>query len=197
MNGLEQILLKIEEDANAEVNKILKEAENESRDFVDKSVQNAEAEAEKLISAAKKKAALIAENAKSGSEAYIKREELAARADVINSCIEYAFDAVISMDTEKYFDILYKLILKYAHKEPGILCVNEKDLTRIPDDFIKNVNKSLEKYGGSVSLSDKPTDIKGGFIISYGGIEENCAFEELLEEKKDDIKDRLFAQLKA
>ena len=137
MNGLEQILLKIEEDANAEVNKILKEAENESRDFVDKSVQNAEAEAEKLISAAKKKAALIAENAKSGSEAYIKREEVKH------------FTALVSVDKIIENDCNLS-VSSYVEPEDSREKIDIEAVNNSLVDVVKDVNRFMAEVNGII-----------------------------------------------
>lgn len=196
MNGLEQILLKIEEDAKNETEKINNRAESSANEYIEKAVQSANSDAEVIIAAAKKKSALIIESAKSGGDAFIKRSELAAKTKIINESLDFALKSIEELETEKYFDIIYKLILKYAHKEHGKLFMNSRDLQRLPADFIKKVNNALEKYKSSIELSEVPAKIRSGLIISYGGIEENCAFDELLNEKSDLIKDRLFALLK-
>ena len=91
--------------------------------------------------------------------------------------------------------MLFKLILKYSHENQGELRLNETDMERMPEDFIEKVNKSLSEKNASVILAQKPYDIKPGCVIAYGEIEENCTFDALIEEKKDEIKDKLYKRL--
>lgn len=191
MNGLKNILLKIEEDGSAEAARIEKEAILHAEEYKAGVLETAKAEAGEIAADAEKKAAVIDESAKSGCEAYIKRQELAARAQVINDFIGYAAEKIDGMDDGEYFDTLEKLIVKYAQNGEGELILNKKDSDRMPQDFMEKVNKEIKN--GSVKKSAVTDDkIKSGFIIRYGEIEQNCTFEALLEEKKDETKDAVF-----
>lgn len=195
MNGLEQILLKIEDDGKAEAKKITDDAERESASYIAAAEKSAKKDAEIIINAAQKKAHQLIENAESGSLSYIKRQELAAKSEIISDCISTALKEMESARTDKYFEMLFKLILKYSHENQGELRLNETDMERMPEDFIEKVNKSLSEKNASVILAQKPYDIKPGCVIAYGEIEENCTFDALIEEKKDEIKDRLYKRL--
>ena len=72
--------------------------------------------------------------------------------------------------------------------------MSEKDINNMPDKFVENINSKLEN--ASLTLS-KGTGIDKGFILKYGGIEENCTFDALIEEKRDLIKDKLTEQINA
>lgn len=197
MNGLEQILLKIEEDNNLEIKKILDDGKSKADAYVSEIKSKAETEAAAIKASAEKKAALMIENAKSGCESYIKREELAAKSEIVSDCISSAGVQIKSMDQDRYFESIVALIMKYAHEGEGELIMNSRDIDRMPRGFLKKVNAELKKSGSSLVLSDTPADIDSGFIIRYGGIEENCTFDALIEDKIDEIKDKLYGQLNA
>ena len=197
MNGLEQILLKIEEDNNLEVQRILEDGRQRAEEYTKNAVAEASKEAQNIKDEAQKKAALMIESAKTGCEAYVSKQELAAKSDVVSESIKYAVEQIKSMDDEKYFEAISSLILKYAQQGEGELMMNERDIAKMPKDYMKKINTELKKSDASLELYEVPANIDSGFIIRYGGVEENCTFDALVEDKIDEIKDKLYGQLKA
>ena len=94
-----------------------------------------------------------------------------------------------------YFDFLYTQLDKQNLAREGVLLLNAKDLARRPADFEKKIGAAAEKQKGKLSLSEKAAEIEGGFILSYGGIEENCSLEALFESEADVLKDAVRAVL--
>lgn len=198
MNGLIQILAKIEEDSLLEVNKIKEDGKKQAEKIIADAVNSANAEAEIIAANADKKTSQMLENAKSGCDVLLKRAEVAAKSEVVAECIKSAAAQLKAMDDHKYFDAVKKLILKYYHQnEQGKLLMNSKDIKRMPKSFLKDINKHLKKQNAELILAKNPADIDSGFVICYGGVEENCTFDSLIEEKKDEIKDKLYLQLMA
>ncbi len=192
MKGLEQILQKIEDDAVAEAEKIKAEAMKTAEKIISDATERANADARELIDNGQKKASVMLENAKSGCASLIKRTEASAKAEVVDDCIRLAVSDITSMPDEEYFEIMRKLILKYYHpNEQGELLMNKADISKMPKSFLKEIKKS----GADIELCDKPADIDCGFIIRYGGVEENCTLASLIEENTDKIKDRLYKML--
>ena len=66
---------------------------------------------------------------------------------------------------------------------------SEKDLSRIPESFRTEAGKIASRAGGSLSFDSKPAPIESGFILSYGGIEENCSLKSIFAANKDQIQD--------
>ena len=197
MNGLEQILLKIEEDNNLEVHRILDDGRQRAEEYTKNAIAEASKEAQSIKDDAEKKATLMIESAKTGCEAYVSKQELAAKSDVVSDAVKYAVEQIKSMDDEKYFEAISSLILKYAQQGEGELMMNERDIARMPKGYMKKINAELKKSDASLVLYEIPAKIDSGFIIRYGGVEENCTFDALVEEKIDEIKDKLYGQLKA
>ena len=42
---------------------------------------------------------------------------------------------------------------------------------------------------GSLTVSRTPADIENGFVLRYGGIDENCSLRALFEEKRETLQD--------
>jgi V/A-type H+-transporting ATPase subunit E len=45
----------------------------------------------------------------------------------------------------------------------------------------------MKESGSDCTISYARKNVKDGFILVYGGIEENCTFEALFEEKRGEI----------
>ena len=67
----------------------------------------------------------------------------------------------------------------------GVVLLNEKDMNRLPKNFLAR----LEECGVKAELSETPCDIESGFILKCGDIEENMDFSAILSEKRDAIED--------
>ena len=94
-----------------------------------------------------------------------------------------------NLPDEEYFALLEKLAARLIRKGDGVVSLSEKDLKRVTKDFEKNLNKSAEKFKGSIKLSDIPADIEDGFVLTYGLISENCSFRAIMEADKDSVRD--------
>ena len=114
---------------------------------------------------------------------------LAAKQDLIASCVSKAKDKILSMDTEAYFGVISKLLRKAVAGKEGTLYFSEKDLARMPEGFAAEAEKIAEEAGGSLTVSKETRTMNGGFVLAYGGIEENCSIDALFEEQADALSD--------
>ncbi len=190
MEGLNKILQKIEDENNIQAEKILSDGKIVAENICKQAEEEATEDAKKIIAQAEKSANQIIENAQSGSEAYIKRQELDAKTKVIYDLIDKASKALKQMDHQTYFDIIEKLVVKYHHQGDGVLCFNSNDLDKLPKDFAEKINSQITD--GKITVSAEKADIEKGFVLKYDGIEENCSFDALIQEKKDEIKDKIY-----
>lgn len=71
----------------------------------------------------------------------------------------------------------------------------KNDLDRMPQGFEAVIEKAAVSKGGSLTLVKEPKNIDGGFILVYGGIEENCSFRALLAARRDELSDKVHAML--
>ena len=65
---------------------------------------------------------------------------------------------------------------------------SERDRKRFPAGFEKEIGKIAAERGGSLRLGDNAA-IDNGFILAYGGVEENCTFRAMFDSRKEALKD--------
>ena len=62
---------------------------------------------------------------------------------------------------------------------------------RTMERILKTYVLAAAEKGGSLVLSKEQKAIEDGFILVYGGIEENCTLKALLDAKKDELQDKV------
>lgn len=194
MDGLKEILSKIDSDNAAEIKEYVSAQNAETQKMTDEIINSARSEAEKILADAAKKTAQLSENSKSSCALYERNRLLTEKLNIINNAVDTAAHSLKNMDSDEYFKAVETLVIKYSHDGEGELLMNERDRAAVPDGFMESLNKKLKEKNASVSLADESAKIDSGVIIRYGGIEENCTFGALIGEKRDEIRDILFKE---
>ncbi len=194
MNGLDNIIAKINKDCEAECEVILGKAKDEAGAILEKARNEADLIRKGILDAALRENEKEIELLNSRIELESKKNLLALKIELVNGIIETALNKIKNLPDEEYFKVIKSLILRHAQKGSGTLCFSKKDLNRLPSGFEQDVNKALGN-GSSVKISEEPARIDGGFLLVYDDIDQNCSFEALLSSSVDEIKDRLFEML--
>lgn len=184
---IKEIIAQAEETASANI----AEAKSEAAQIK----EAAEAECKKLNEelAAKtevsKKAS--ADRAKSSAQQQKRQAILKAKQEIISSLLDKAHDEILAMDDTSYFTLIEKLIKKYSLPKDGEIFFSQKDLKRLPSGFDKKAADIAKENGGSLKVSSEAKNIDGGFVLSYGGIEENCSVTALFHSNKEILADKV------
>lgn len=194
MTGLDKIIQTIADDAQREADRIIADARIEAKKINDDAYSKAEINCARIVTDAREKAALFSKISVSGAQVEGRKRMLSAQREVVDYVIAQALAKLRSLPDDKYFDIVTSLCVRYAHGS-GQLVLSEKDKARLPSDFSAKLEKALSSTGASLAIADDCARIDGGFILRYGGIEENCSFEAIAEDKKDEISDKLNSML--
>ena len=96
---------------------------------------------------------------------------------------------MLSAEEEKTWALMKELKI-----DPAIFEVLEypklfHNLKAVPAGFADELSKIAKGVGGTLVVSDKPVKIRSGFILSYGGIEENCSLDAIFAEKAETLRD--------
>lgn len=189
MTGLDIIINEINRETDATVSKI----ELEAKEKADKIIKQGEIDADKKLNELKQsfenKKQESFKRCKSTAELEKRKRVLIAKQEIINSVIAKAKETLVQADEKKYFDNIIKMVEKYSLSQDGEIIFNEKDLNRLPKDLQNNIDNIVSKKGGSLKISKETRSIDSGFILSYGGIEENCSFTALFNSANDELKD--------
>lgn len=195
MTGLEKMVSQIVDEAKAEAESRKKAAQEEA----DKIVSEAKAEAEKLIGQSQEQsetdAANYLERVKSSADLQRRTVILQAKQEVIASVLEKAYTSLDTMDEKAYFEMIRKMLEKFTLSESGEIYFSAADLNRLPAGFEKEISDIAAKKGGSLTLKKESKEIENGFILVYGGIEENCTFRALFNTQKDVLQDKIHQEL--
>ena len=189
MNGLDKIIEEIARDAQASAAEITDNA----RAAAKRIIERAQEEAGAVEAEAKDRAELeykrIITRAQSAGELTRKSALLREKQRIIDGILNDVHIKLVGLDDKIYFDFMTRLLNKYASEEKGEIILSDKDKSRVTNDFIA----AAEEKG--LKISDKTRGIDGGFILSYGDIEENCSIEALMESEKDRLHDKVNAFL--
>lgn len=187
MNGLDSIIDAIVDEAQQQASKNIQAAQSEKAVLMSETEEELAALEKECKEKILKDSEKVIERAEAANEQYLKQQLMITKMKFIDDVIKSAQEKIKAMSTDEYFAAMEKLAEVNAHKADGIIAFNKEDLARIPKDFAENCSKKID--GGSVKLSDKPADIDGGFIISYGDVEENCSLDSIFRFKYDELCD--------
>ena len=195
MTGLEKIIEQIDRDAHESASEVLAQADSKCASIL----AEAQAECEKIdaqaaVDAEALRADILARG-ESGAQMQRKSRILTAKQALIGDVIDQAREKLLGMDTIDYFVLLGKLTEKYAHPGDGIMYLSSFDLGRVPAYFRRTLADIAQKKHGTLVLSSETRNISGGFVLAYGGIEENCSFDAMFEDQKERLQDVVRAEL--
>ena len=190
MSGLDKILEHINLDATNTADEMLKAAKAEAQKLLEASKKEAEDKAAAIADQSKVAVETAKKRIESAAEQKEKRMILEAKQCEIDKVLSAALDKLASQDGKDYFATIIKMVGKYAHAgKAGIISFGKDDLGRLPADLAAQI-KSVAK-DADLKISETPANIKNGFVLSYGDVEENFSFDALIEASKETLQDKI------
>ena len=195
MTGLEKMKSQILDEAKSSASDIIDRAQK-SADAVKKEMrEKAEAECGRISKKAEADVENIKERALSSCDLQKRKALLEAKQEVISE--------VLKNHTARWHRQMTRLISTCFAKcwtnsvlaQEGEICFSPEDLKRMPQGFEKEISDIAEKKGGKLVLSKEHRNIRGGFVLIYGGIEENCTFKAMFDSKRGELSDKVHALL--
>lgn len=191
MTGLEKMQSQILDEARRSADEILEQARREAQETREEAEKKAQAESSRILGKTQTELKNIQERTISSCALQRRQILLEAKQEIIAQILEKAYHTLIEADEDTYFRIIRKMLGKYAAGQAGEICFSERDLKRMPEGFEKEIQEIAEKNGGTLVLSKEPRKISGGFVLVYGGIEENCSFRAMFHTRKDELSDEV------
>lgn len=190
MDGLTNIITKINEQSDAQCEAVINLAKDKANNILEKAKSEAEQYLNDNKEALEKLSAAEKAKADSAADFEYKRVMLGKKCEIIDTCLEKALESMCKARDEVYFGYVKTLALKHALKGEGSVSFSKKDLDRLPDGFENELNKGLCE-GKKLKISQQTLDTDGGFVINYPEMRVDCTFSSLLEENADSIKDAI------
>ncbi len=191
MKGLDKILEDIRGEASAGAEGVLQQAREKAAQIKAQAKKETDAQVAAMGEKAVQQAASIRERSISGAGLLRRRELLSEKQAIISRVLQEALNQAANLPAEQYFALVQSMAARSAHPgEQGVICLSKTDLSRVPADFEEKLSAALP--GGTVlTLSPEPADIKNGFLLRYGGIEENGDFQAVLAAHAEELQDKL------
>lgn len=197
MNGAEKIKDRILADARALSDKILEDARKEAQSIT----QNAEKEAFQKVTVmtekAREEAVLIKQRFTAATGLEDRKKTLKARQDSVNEAFQAALQRLSDLPDAQYSQFLESILLNTAKEQACQIVLNQRDKTRLGDNFIRQMNEKFDgmKKRTQLSLAEDTLKASGGFILRYGDMEVNCTLEILIAMARPELESEVAAIL--
>lgn len=189
MTGIENIIRKIEEDAEITAASIISEAEKKAASVVAEAEASGDALYRDIIAQAEAESAAMINKAHSGVELARKKTILSRRVEIMDSTISKAIENFLREDPAKYFDAMLKLASEYALEGEQEMIFSDRDMARLPADFDKKLKEAVGTKAKFTIRGGGSFD--GGFLLVSEDMVENCTVKALVSEADTDIRDEL------
>ncbi|WP_411676537.1 V-type ATP synthase subunit E [Caproicibacter sp.] len=191
MTGLDKIIQDIVSESDSAVNAQLEKARAQAEELRSKAEREAVEQCAAVGRRAEQEAAMIRERAESAAALRTRKAVLGAKQQLIAEIIDKAKQSLYALPEDEYFKLILKMAVKYAPARTGEILFSPADLKRLPAGFEKALNEAVGGKGASLTVSGQTRNIDGGFVLSYGGIEENCSFSALFDARRDELQDKV------
>lgn len=191
MTGLEKMKSQILDEAKALADSKIAEANRKAEEILEEAKADAEKSVASISQRSDKDVANYRERIISSIDLQKRTKLLAAKQEVIAQVLDQSYDRLKTMETGEYFAMLLKLTEKYVLPQEGIMYFSQADLGRMPESFKGDVKKLAETKGGKLDISGEGRNIENGFVLAYGGIEENCTLKAIFDAKRDEFADKI------
>lgn len=190
MSSGDKILNRISLDCDERISKINAETDEKCAQIMAQAKLDADKISAEIADRAQSKVKQMQAASKSRCDLETRNAFLKRRREEIDKTYSEILNKMKNLPDEDYFELIYTFAKK-LNGMSGVVLLNEKDMNRLPKDFLAR----LEKCGVKAELSKAPCDIESGFILKCGNIEENMDFSAILSEKRDAIEDFINQEL--
>ena len=187
MSGIDKIIEQIEVDTESVCERILAQAQANAAEIAAAAEKDAAGIREQSHQRITAKVTDIKKRGDSAADLEEKKILLKTKQQIISDMLAVAVDKVKNLPDDEYFALILKMVAKYSLPQQGLIRFGRKDMDRLPSGFIGEVNKVS---AGELRLDDVCADIDAGFILIYGGIEENCSFDAIFMSEDESLKDK-------
>lgn len=183
-----QVIEKILADAEADADKIKKQADKkqaEEQEKFDEQLKEHKEQtkilAEKLGS--EKKLHLLA-----AARMDIAKEYLAEKCRILDEVFEQARQQLLKLSDDQYKTLCTNLMLEAVETGDEEVIIDTSE-NRIDEKFIRQINQKLgPERRGNLKLSDQTQTIGAGFILKRGKIKNNVSLDVLLARARKDLE---------
>lgn len=195
MTGLEKMKSRILEEARSSAEVKIQDAQRQAQELLDEKKGQAERAAAAILAKARADAEGLKEKAVSASDLERRTKLLSARQEIIGEVLAEAYRKIKDMDAAAYFGLVENLLDHYVLPQEGEIHFSPADAQRMPAGFEAKIQEAARAKGGALTLAEGDALVPDGFVLVYGGVEENCTFKAIFETRRDEMSDRVQKRL--
>lgn len=196
MEGINKITARIIEDAEREIALMQQENEDKINTITAEAESAAEQESLELLARGRRAAEERRERLSSSAAVECRKLELAAKQELLGEAFDAAVEQLCSLPREDYLALIAALAAEAAEGNEKML-LNRHDAEELGAEAILMANTALCAAGkpGKLTLDSETRPIPGGFILSCGDVELNCAFDTLVRLQREKLEKEVAAIL--
>ncbi len=189
MNGIEKITNRITQDAQAEIQARMTQAQEEADRILSDCKKQADQIRAQILETGQKELAAHRARLNSMNKLDERKAVLAAKQAVIDEAFEGAVERLCALPEEKMVSLLSRLIATHAQQgdEEVILAPDQRET--YGQKVIVQANELLQ--GGSLTLGPGDPEIQGGCILRRGAVDVNCTFAMLTRQLRSELSGKV------
>ena len=191
MTGLDKMVARILDEAKSAADIKRKDAASQAAAIKESAEKEAKAGCDKIKQKSAADVRALEERSLSAIDLMRRTEILKAKQELIRETVQKAYDTFCNVEGIAYYAVLEDMVRKFARPEDGQMLLSAADYAAMPEGFAEKIADAAKQAGGSLTIAQTEDKLDKGFILSYGGIEENCSFKALFADKKDELGDRV------
>ncbi|MFQ5646437.1 MAG: V-type ATP synthase subunit E [bacterium] len=201
--AIQDIIKKIETDAQAVADRIAAETRKESQKITEREEARGAAEAEKIIARAEEEGKRIASRTLQQAELAGRKKLLAAKQAIVEAAFERLETKLARMDDTAYLGLIRRQILEVKGSGQYTLFSSQSTAKLIDKAFVEKLNQELSKAKAGFKLTggEEHLEIGRGFTLRQQKLDLNFSFAALLSETRKscyrDVVSALFGETKA
>ncbi|HHT9108086.1 MAG TPA: V-type ATP synthase subunit E [Candidatus Wunengus sp. YC63] len=176
--SIERIRNYIIENAKKEAAQLIKMAEEQFRNETESAKRTLEKKYQEILQTDEKHLMEDMKRFLGGFKSDCKMELLEVKNRVIDGVMERAICRIQSLPDNDYLTLMGKWLANIPDHLEGELSLNTRDLKRITNAFVDDINKSRK---AKVCLSKNAVDVKGGFILKTRNYEIDYSLDTVVE----------------
>src|SRR3990167_2564394 len=191
--SIERIKNYIIENAQKEAEQLIKTAEEQFRNETESTKLTLEKKYQEMLHADEKHLREDMKRYLGKLRSDCKMELLEVKNKVIDSVLDRAISRIQSLLDDEYLALIGKWLAKAPDNLEGELSLNTRDLKRMTNAFIDDINKGRK---ARISLITKAIDIKGGFIVKTKHYEIDYALDTIVKNLRTTLIPKLSDMLR-
>lgn len=164
MNGIEKITARIQQDAEAEIQKILAEAEEKAKAIRSQYEAQAKAETVKAAEAAEKAALQLVERGEGSARMEAKKVILSTKQGLIDKAFVSAQQQLLQLPQAEYVELLARIAVNNSRTGKEEILLNGRDKEAVGDKVVARANQILAEQAAPECVK-APKATKAGKIL--------------------------------